>query len=283
MKEFWKRLNKTCARLGIKPTQRVIFVRIDTQTLQLFDGGKLVRGYAISTSARPPSNIKDSLGTPRGLHEIAERIGGGQPAGMIFKSRQPTGFLFDGSAVSPKPYPFSDEEKPVLAPTVPDKSAQGRVCETLGNDEEKPGALKGRDNLPEVCGAPSGHAFPHNEYPGSRGLDPGLTCGTPLACKPRPSPLNRYPKPPRTARRAVPTLDVPPALVTSRILWLRGLEPGVNLGGDVDSHERYIYIHGTNREDLIGTPQSAGCVVMRNADVVALYDQVREGDMVLIA
>jgi len=89
-------------------------------------------------------------------------------------------------------YPFSDEEKPVLAPTAPDKSAQGRVRETLSNDEGKPCALKGRDNLPEVCGALSGRDFPHDEYPGSRGLEPGLTCGTPLACKPRPSPLNRY-------------------------------------------------------------------------------------------
>ena len=103
-----------------------------------------------------------------------------------------------GATASP-PYPFSGGEKQalVLAPTAPDKSAQGRVRETLGNDEGKPCALKGRDNLPEVCGAPSGRGFPHDEYPGSRGLDPGLTCGTPLACKPRPSSLNRYSLPPQ--------------------------------------------------------------------------------------
>ena len=89
-------------------------------------------------------------------------------------------------------YPFSDKEKPVLAPTAPDKSAHGRVCETLGNDEEKRRALKGRDNLPEVCGAPSGRGFPHDESPGSRGLDPGLTCGAPLARESRLSPLNRH-------------------------------------------------------------------------------------------
>ena len=62
--------------------------------------------------------------------------------------------------------------------------------------------------------------------------------------------------------------------ILSRILWLDGLEPGKNQGGDVDSHARYIYIHGTNEEDKIGTPVSHGCIRMRNADVVTLFDQV---------
>ena len=75
----------------------------------------------------------------------------------------------------------------------------------------------------------------------------------------------------------------PPNLVTSRILWLRGLEPGINRGGNVDSHGRYIYIHGTQREDRIGEPLSSGCVLMRNADIVELYDQVRTGDLVWIS
>ncbi|MFH1497146.1 MAG: L,D-transpeptidase, partial [Verrucomicrobiota bacterium] len=80
----------------------------------------------------------------------------------------------------------------------------------------------------------------------------------------------------------------PGNLITSRILWLRGLEPGVNAGlnaeGDtVDTYERYIYIHGTNHEDKLGTPQSAGCVLMGNLDIIALYDEVRVGDQVLIA
>ena len=72
-------------------------------------------------------------------------------------------------------------------------------------------------------------------------------------------------------------------LITTRILWLRGLEPGVNLGGEVDSHDRYIYIHGTNHEDRLGTPQSAGCILMRNLDVVELFEEVRTGDHVWIA
>jgi hypothetical protein len=71
-------------------------------------------------------------------------------------------------------------------------------------------------------------------------------------------------------------------LITSRILWLRGLEPGVNQGGDVDTHDRYIYLHGTQREDVIGQPISAGCVLMRNIDIIELYDEVRTGDLVWI-
>lgn len=67
---------------------------------------------------------------------------------------------------------------------------------------------------------------------------------------------------------------LPEDIITSRILWLQGLEPGVNNGGDVDSYQRYIYIHGTNEEDRIGTAVSHGCVRMRNRDVVELYDLV---------
>ena len=56
-------------------------------------------------------------------------------------------------------------------------------------------------------------------------------------------------------------------LVLTRILWLDGEEDH-----NKTSKDRYIYIHGTNREDLIGTPASAGCVCLRNADVIELYD-----------
>ncbi len=140
-----------------------------------------MKSYVISTSRRPPSNLKDSLGTPRGLHAIAERIGAGQPPGMVFKARVPTGRHF-------------------------------------------------------------------NE---------------------------------------LPSADTEPNLITSRILWLRGLEPGINAGNNaagevVDTHARYIYLHGTNHEDKIGTPLSAGCVLMRNIEIVELYEEVRTGDMVLI-
>lgn len=154
----------------------MLWVRIGTATLQFLRGSDVVQSYAISTSRRPPSNVKNSLGTPRGLHEIAERIGAGQPPGTVFKSRVPTGLHY-------------------------------REIATAKDDTN---------------------------------------------------------------------------LITSRILWLRGLEPGVNRGGDVDTYERYIYIHGTNHEDRIGEPLSAGCVVMRNLDLVALFEEVRVGDLVWI-
>ena len=71
-------------------------------------------------------------------------------------------------------------------------------------------------------------------------------------------------------------------LILTRILRLEGLEEGINKGAGVDSYERYIYIHGTGREDLIGTPLSHGCVVLRNQDVIRLFDAVGEGTLVYI-
>jgi lipoprotein-anchoring transpeptidase ErfK/SrfK len=70
--------------------------------------------------------------------------------------------------------------------------------------------------------------------------------------------------------------------VTSRILWLEGLEPGINQGGDVDSFSRYIYIHGTDEEGRIGLPASHGCIRMRNEDVIGLFAQVPMNTLVLI-
>jgi len=135
-----------------------------------------VKSWGISTSKRPPSNVKDSLGTPRGLHEIAERIGAGQPPGMVFKSRVPIGRHY------------------------------GELPDAAVNDN----------------------------------------------------------------------------LITSRILWLRGLEAGVNRGGNVDTYERYVYIHGTNQEQLIGTPASHGCIRLRNADMITLHDMIPAGTPVEI-
>ena len=71
-------------------------------------------------------------------------------------------------------------------------------------------------------------------------------------------------------------------LITSRILWLEGLEDGINRGGHVDSRERYIYIHGTHEEGLIGRPASKGCIRMINSDIIELYAMVATGTRVLI-
>jgi UDP-N-acetylmuramate--alanine ligase len=71
-------------------------------------------------------------------------------------------------------------------------------------------------------------------------------------------------------------------LILTRILTLEGLEPEVNRGPGVDSLERYIYLHGTNHEDSLGRPGSHGCVRLSNAEIVALFNRVREGDAVVI-
>ncbi len=70
--------------------------------------------------------------------------------------------------------------------------------------------------------------------------------------------------------------------ILTRILWLRGLETGRNRGGDVDTMRRYVYIHGTPDEASIGRPGSHGCIRMRNADVVALFERVEPGTPVEI-
>ncbi|MDI1248929.1 MAG: L,D-transpeptidase [Lacunisphaera sp.] len=146
-----------------------------------FQDCALQQSHVISTSLRPPSNVKDSLGTPRGLHEIAEKVGAGVPPGIVFKGRVSTGWHF----------------------TEFDAAAQAKN------------------------------------------------------------------------------------LITSRILWLRGLEPGVNAGTNdrgevVDTYARYVYLHGTNHEERLGTPFSGGCVEMNNLEIIALFDQVRPGDQVWI-
>ena len=135
-----------------------------------------MQSHVISTSLRPPSNVRDSLGTPRGLHEIAEKHGAGTPPGIVFRNRVSTGRHFGE---------FGPEEQ---------------------------------------------------------------------------------------ARN----------LITTRILWLRGLEPGINAGGEIDTYGRYVYIHGTNLEHRLGQPQSHGCILMSNQGIIELFDAVRVHDPVWI-
>ena len=170
-------MNKTRTALGIKPSDRLLVARTGQSLLQFWEQGTLVKSYVISTSKAPPSNASGSLGTPLGVHEIAERIGAHQPPGVVFKARVPT----------------------------------GRHCSELSDEE-----VAGR------------------------------------------------------------------CLITSRILWLRGLEPGINAGGDVDTHRRYIYVHATQDDGRVGQPWGSGCILLRNADIIELFDRVRTGDQVWI-
>ncbi len=151
-------------------------VQIGEQKLYHFLETKLIKTYAVSTSRNPPSCIQDSNGTPTGLHVVADKIGAGAPAGMVFKGRVPVGYLWPEA-------PLEDQVR---------------------------------------------------------------------------------------------------NLITSRILRLRGLEPGHNTGPGRDSYARYIYLHGTNHPEKIGTPASSGCVQLTDADIIELFDQVPEGTTVWI-
>jgi lipoprotein-anchoring transpeptidase ErfK/SrfK len=70
--------------------------------------------------------------------------------------------------------------------------------------------------------------------------------------------------------------------ILTRILWLSGCESGRNRGGDCDSLRRFIYIHGCPDSEPMGLPRSHGCIRMRNADLLNLFDRVRAGDPVEI-
>ena len=153
---------------------------IQGQWLRLLDSDRIVKSYTISTSAKPPSCIEDSLGTPTGLHEIVEKIGDAEPLGTVFKGRK----------------------------------SIGKTYSELPEEEQ-------------------------------RGTN----------------------------------------LITTRILRLRGLEPGHNAGNNakgqcVDSYKRYIYIHGTNHEEKLGQPQSAGCILLSNTDMLELFVAVEVGAQV---
>lgn len=71
--------------------------------------------------------------------------------------------------------------------------------------------------------------------------------------------------------------------ILTRILWLSGCEPGFNRLGTCDTMRRYVYIHGTPDERQLGVPSSHGCVNMRNADLLELFDLVSVGVMVHIS
>lgn len=86
---------------------------------------------------------------------------------------------------------------------------------------------------------------------------------------------------------SLPQIEFADAKITTRILWLEGLEPGLNKrlngGVNVDSHARYIYIHGTADQNSIGKPASCGCVHLADADLIPLFDLLPVGTLVWIS
>jgi len=165
-----------CARCGVAPTRHVLSVNVARQTTALFqrqqDGYALRKTFRCSTSKYGTGETAGSNMTPRGLHRVARKIGGGWPIGAAFKGRQVIGYTWQGQ---------------------------------------------------------------------------------------------------------------PWARIAHRILWLEGLEPGFNRGGNVDSFRRYIYIHGTGNEMTLGRPDSHGCVHLSANDLLPLYDKLPEGTLVWIA
>ncbi len=82
----------------------------------------------------------------------------------------------------------------------------------------------------------------------------------------------------KIAKIYIDKTDVPEDFVTTRIMWLKGLESGINL----ETLKRYVYIHGTPEEGLIGTPASHGCVRMKNKEVIELFELVSVDTLVEI-
>src|SRR4051794_20316022 len=76
---------------------------------------------------------------------------------------------------------------------------------------------------------------------------------------------------------------LPDGAIAHRILWLEGLEPGVNRGGKVDTFRRYVYIHGFADETSLGRPQSQGCIHLAAKDLLPLFDRVPPQSMVWIS
>jgi hypothetical protein len=81
----------------------------------------------------------------------------------------------------------------------------------------------------------------------------------------------------------VSELGVKAGRITTRIMWLEGLEPGFNQGGNVDTHARYIYIHGTGDQKSLGRPDSHGCIHLADPDLISLFDLLPGGTLVWIS
>lgn len=82
---------KVRSALGAKRTTNLLLASIKEQIIIRFLNGKSVKHYQMSSSKRPPSCKENSFGTPVGLHELSEKIGDGEPSGMVFKGRKPIG------------------------------------------------------------------------------------------------------------------------------------------------------------------------------------------------
>ncbi len=152
-------------------------ISISEQRLYLFENGKTIKTYPVSTAKNGPGELMGSECTPIGWHKIRAKIGAGQPINSVFVGRRPTGEIY---------------------------------TEELARQ------------------------YPQRDW------------------------------------------------VLTRILWLGGLEVGKNRYGKVDTSWRYIYIHGCPDHLIQGKPESHGCIRMKNADVIDLFNCVANGCPVYI-
>ena len=82
---------ETLNSLQLQESEHLLLANIDQQKMALFNQGKSLKTYVMSSSKQPPSCTENSLGTPWGLHRICEKIGQGQREGMVFEGRLPIG------------------------------------------------------------------------------------------------------------------------------------------------------------------------------------------------
>lgn len=151
------------------PDLDLLHISIADQRLYGFCAGQPVLSLSVSTALNGPGERNGSGCTPRGLHQVRAKIGGGLPLAAVLRGRRWTGEVW----------------------------------------------------------SPQLHAqFPGRDW------------------------------------------------ILTRILWLSGLEPGRNRMGEVDTFRRYIYLHGTPDTEPMGEPLSHGCIRLRNADMLALFDLV---------
>lgn len=156
---------------GMPPDAWLLVVDIPRLQMIVGDGSSTNRIFPVSTSKYGVGEIIDSFKTPRGFHEIVERIGENLPPGAVLVSRCFTGLVL-------------------------------RPDQWIENEGDR---------------------------------------------------------------------------ILSRILYLSGKTPGLNQGGNVDSYQRMIYLHGTNQEQHVGVRASSdGCIRLRNLDMIELFDMIRD-------
>ena len=85
------------------PRSTRILIQIASQTLELYQGRELLRRYPVSTGANGAGERNGSGCTPRGRHQVRIRIGGGCPAGTVFRGRRPTGEIYDSALAAQFP------------------------------------------------------------------------------------------------------------------------------------------------------------------------------------